>query len=710
MNSTDISNFEKAIESLRQYRRYELVDDRNRDLLNSVYVDPMDNDAILNLCLKDNTTVLIGRKGTGKSTIFMRMQNELRSRNDIITCYIDVKNIFDKAKRNYTTINYLGFSDPKEIETYSIQRKFITDFVTELIKEIEACYDSIWDKLKSRLGFSKTDKAIARLRAIKERITNNEHLQKIELQIIQEVANVTSTTTTKEKTKSSNVGANVQQGQTDLTMGVQANGSVQDINGRIEGDEKQFNRVFARIFEITAVIEEIKNVLQEMEYKRLYLILDDYSEIDQTALRLFCDLIVNMLNNNSDNFIKLKISAYPGRVELGELDRQKIDIRYLDYYQLYKYDKRSDMEASALDYTRRIIEKRLNIYTGKPFSHFFDTKSVAEEEFYKLIFQMSLNVVRHIGLILDYAKDNSLYQGKLITLNNLNEAAKRFYDERLRMFFRESQSALMAYDERIQRFQLEHLLDTIVSKSKEIKTNIRTNKLEAVIFDKERTNPYCSHFHIATGYEEIISSLELNFFVNKYNEMSNKSGKKVSIYSLNYGLALYENIRWGKPEGNDYRTYFIESPFNYNPIVASFINNTKKIQCQNPVCGEVFNLEHLDFLKSCNMNCPKCLAPKSVEEVNVYDDFKEIVDDINQQSNLLELEQYRFISLAVLKGGVVTPQEMAQELDTSVQKIGWLTKKLEEEYYYVSKQKNGQGVKYTITDLGKEAASVLEIK
>ena len=40
---------------------------------------------------EDNTTVLIGRRGTGKSTIFMRMQNELRKQNDIMTCYIDVK-------------------------------------------------------------------------------------------------------------------------------------------------------------------------------------------------------------------------------------------------------------------------------------------------------------------------------------------------------------------------------------------------------------------------------------------------------------------------------------------------------------------------------------------------------------------------------------------------------------------------------------------
>ncbi|MFD1203772.1 hypothetical protein ACFQ38_01320 [Sporosarcina contaminans] len=502
---------------------------------------------------------------------------------------------------------------------------------------------------------------------------------------------------------STNLDGNAQIMQNGATFGVMSNINLQNKLNSMEGDEKQYNRVFARIFEITAIIDEIKNVLEELKLKRLFVIMDDYSEIDQTALRMFCDLVVNTLNNNSDNFIKLKISAYPGRVELGELDRQKIDIRYLDYYQLYRYDKRSDMESSAIDYTRRIIDKRLGVYTGKTISDFFDTSKAPAEEYYKLIFQMTLNVVRHIGLILDYAKDVSLYQGKLITLNNLFDAAKRLYDERLRLFFKESQSALMTYTERIERFQLEHLMGLIISKAKEIKSSIRTNKYEAVIFDKDRTNPFSSHFHISTEYEDLLSSLELNFFISKYNEMSNKSGKKVSIYSLNFGLTLYENIRWGKPVGNDYRTYFIESPFNYNPVVNKFINETKKIQCSK--CNNVFDSEELPMLQRYGMNCPNCMSSKSVKEVPIYNDFEEKINEVNQQSNLLEVEQYRFLSLAVLKGSEVTAQDMAQELDITVQKIGWLTKKLEEDYYFLIKDRTSSLVKYKITDLGKEAVS-----
>lgn len=117
--------------------------------------------------------------------------------------------------------------------------------------------------------------------------------------------------------------------------GIKSNVSEENKISCSNENEKKYNRVFARIFEITDLVDEIKMVLQNLNMKRLYLILDDYSEIDQNSLHMFCDLIVNTLNNTSDNYIKLKISAYPGRVELGELDRQKIDIRYLDYYQLY---------------------------------------------------------------------------------------------------------------------------------------------------------------------------------------------------------------------------------------------------------------------------------------------------------------------------------------------------------------------------------------
>ena len=59
MNKNDIELFNKAVESLRQYRRYEILDENNKNLLDDIYVDPIEGNALLRLCLKDNTTCLL---------------------------------------------------------------------------------------------------------------------------------------------------------------------------------------------------------------------------------------------------------------------------------------------------------------------------------------------------------------------------------------------------------------------------------------------------------------------------------------------------------------------------------------------------------------------------------------------------------------------------------------------------------------------------
>ena len=117
----------------------------------------------------------------------------------------------------------------------------------------------------------------------------------------------------------------------------------------------------------------------------------------------------------------------------------------------------------------------------------------------------------------------------------------------------------------------------------------------------------------------MLASLELNFFVSKYNEMTSKTGEKVSIYALNYGLCLNENIRWGKPEGNAHRTYFIESPFNFNSLLTEFLKKTKEIKCTE--CGNIYEEAHLAILKQYDMNCLKCGSKGSVVEASKVSEF-----------------------------------------------------------------------------------------
>ena len=83
-DSHDNDLFQEAVQSLKLYRRAELLDrENNKELIvRDLYVDPLPNDFVLKKLLEPNTTFLIGRKGTGKSTIFQRAQYEILKQNN----------------------------------------------------------------------------------------------------------------------------------------------------------------------------------------------------------------------------------------------------------------------------------------------------------------------------------------------------------------------------------------------------------------------------------------------------------------------------------------------------------------------------------------------------------------------------------------------------------------------------------------------------
>lgn len=93
-NTNDKEGLVKAIESLKKYRRADLIDDKGKNLLENLYTDLLPDDHILKKSLQDNTTFLIGRKGTGKSTIFLRIEQEFRKKKGYMPCYLDVKTLF----------------------------------------------------------------------------------------------------------------------------------------------------------------------------------------------------------------------------------------------------------------------------------------------------------------------------------------------------------------------------------------------------------------------------------------------------------------------------------------------------------------------------------------------------------------------------------------------------------------------------------------
>jgi hypothetical protein len=129
------------------------------------------------------------------------------------------------------------------------------------------------------------------------------------------------------------------------------------------------------VFDPAILIRKLKSVLQKAEIRHLYLLIDDFSELPEDAMKIVVDVLLAPMNNLSDEFIKLKIAAYPGRIYLGAIDRTKIDEVYLDLFKLYGSGDITKLEESGQDFTYRLISQRISHFCSGDPVRFFDKNS-----------------------------------------------------------------------------------------------------------------------------------------------------------------------------------------------------------------------------------------------------------------------------------------------------------------------------------------------
>ena len=72
----NIKEFFEFTESLKLNQKAELYDKEGKSIINGVYTDLFPENAVNDKVNLPNTTIIIGRKGTGKSTIFQKSIND----------------------------------------------------------------------------------------------------------------------------------------------------------------------------------------------------------------------------------------------------------------------------------------------------------------------------------------------------------------------------------------------------------------------------------------------------------------------------------------------------------------------------------------------------------------------------------------------------------------------------------------------------------
>lgn len=683
--------------SLRVYRRAELKDyaQNSDDMLESVYVDPLEGNIILKTVLMPNTTFLYGRKGTGKSTIFAKAQRKIRQEKKNLSIYLDVKTLYDQVQQMVPTASITTGTDIDEgaMKSHLYRKLFLTQTIKELIGELNKALESLGFFRNLMRRGAKFQKAIDNLTALSGNISDN-LLVETELPVLRVISNSKKLTTSNKMEDSSKFGFSLAQNATaSAKLEMEQKFSEQILND--DQLAQDYASVLLKSFPFSEILNGIGEILEETKLNRLYIFLDDFSEINFLDQRLFVDVVLTPLNNTSNERVKLKLATYPGRVYFGGIDPSKIDHVQLDFYNLYKSERLPEIEESATAYTQRLLTARFNYY-GLTFEQFM-SKPEEADQIYKSLFEASFNIPRVLGYLLHYLHAD-IAKGKLITRAGIRLAALKYFEQILEPYFQANAYALEPYSTKLDRYNQKRLLELIIGRMRAVRRGIITGKHRSSLFTG-LNNPPTSHFTIATGFESVLSSLEFNQFMTKFHEMRDKDGNEVSVFALNVGLCEREEIEWGYPRSRRYdKDYFKQRVFSANALISNFLNTTQAIVCSN--CGKSYALDMRKSIEDFGWLCQQC-GQKTCELRTLNSEFGDIFRKVESSLSLdpieLDILQILHEEKKAMRAG-----EISALLDTTYQLVGKRTEKLKD-MSFVDKQKDSEDSnRSTITAEGEK--------
>lgn len=618
----DINTFLEFAESLKLVRRANL-EKEGKTIIEKIYTDLLPNNGVINKVNLPRTTIVVGRKGTGKSTIFYKSQMDLDKNGENITVYIDTKSLYDNSTPSL----------PEELEKSEQSRELIKYLIySNLLKEIIV---RTKEKIKRRLN---ENKIISFFGINEEKIDYiNHELENIQDSIdkVFKTLDVSLTTIYKNSSEKS----------TENKIAASASVNIENVGGSIEGSTKQ-NSVLKREFENTLItyldikkcfIDNLIRIRNIIDVKKVFIYLDDFSEIDKEAQALFIDWFIAPVNNLSEDFVKFKIATYPNRFYYGKLDNGKIDEISLDFFDaFYHYEKDlnetdiSKMEYLALDYTKRLLKNRLDVYfPDNGWNVFFD---MPEEDLYHLLFRISMNMPRKIGYVLSFCYESCLIHGKKITTAALENAALRYYTDIIEKYFIVNEFVCKPFDDKISEEHHYEMMRKIID---------RELLNQKVI--KRRKNNYTCMFVVNQEFSNLLSNLELNGFISTYNKIKENSNF-YTVYCIDYGLCKKYQLKFGTPKNKDVNNFLLQPLFNFNTLVIDFLDSTQVIRCSN---GHEFRYSEINQFRKYNMKCPICLESDIISNCKVIFKYTEIKKQFEEKEREKKI-RFTFVGYLIM--------------------------------------------------------------
>ena len=638
-------NISKAFKSMIKSGRPDIRNDENEDLVEKLYVDLLDGEYYLNLATDDNHTIFKGRRGTGKSTIFIQAEKKLTEEKGILPVYINLQTCYEVIRSSDT-------DQECEINKWITYRNFFNEVL-----------DAIDQKCQNRF---KDNKDIVQLF---EAIRNGEYID----------TNFERSVKTNEE-KGTEIKAACYFGfKNKIASANAAAKKTKEFSKTTEHNSTEM-----RIYSINKILKSLTEILKKQNINKVYLFLDDFSELDKDAQQLIIDSLMAPIISSYNKYFVVKLAAYPYRIYLGNMDSNKISQYSLDFYNVYEKTANNykEVEALGIDYVRRTLKKRIEIFSNEQLDadELFDTKKINIDEYYKRLFYASAGIPRCMGYILDYSYISSINQGKTITMSNIDNASRQYYTENIYPdFFNDVRYKQSFFDDDkiLTRIAQNNLMLDLIRISKEFKRNIvqqYTSKCSIKEIYRDTLVKYktsngfwlpSSHFFIEKEYEDLLQTLELYYIINKFNEGSTrkKFSTKVSFYGLNYGLCLENGIDYGRPDFRRTYDYWRQEEFDYSKIIPKLLLNSSVPQCQD--CGyEYIDREELKMAQKFK-RCLKCGKENTISESNAIDSI--LIEEIEKWKAIslpdTQMEVLRILYNNRNSDEVMTAARIAVEMD-----------------------------------------------
>lgn len=618
--------------------------------------------------------------------MFQRVQHEIRkNKSNIISAYMDIRNVFEASQIDPVTVEKIealeGAMSAEQVQKFLLYKRFFKTLISDVRNELKSQVEQHFlTRLRDRLNgtsaevFSGLDALIQRLDS-----PNYENIDGFVSKSFKDVDN---------RRVSESVGAETNIKVNAIAPEVNIGGNAELSNASEIEVEAAYTQLLMRVVGVNQVIDELRTILSALGIKSLYIFLDDYSELPREAMHLLIDALISPLTRWSD-FIKFKIAAYPGRVYLGEIDKTKIEEVNLDMYGLYGGAGVAKMEEKATDFVKRLVEKRL--------AHFCKSLpdiylNVRADEIWRTLYFASMANPRILGHLLLNAHESHLIYGQKIGIQAVQDGSQKYYEEKVAPFFATGKYR-MAFEERSSIYSLKELLESLVSRAREIRQEGSRDTTAS------RSRPYASHFYVSHDFDDMFRTLELSFFITNYFEQSDRAGVRVSVYALNYGLCIKYQIGFGRPtEKREDRLYFVDRKFDYNSLARTYMLENQEIKCDS--CPGEFEISMLPALKMLHMRCPACQKGQC-KVVNLSRKYGDLIKSIGPEL-LLPDSELGILQTLFHENRTMVAAEIAGELDCSGQLVGRRARHLAERSL-VTRASAGAVYSYDLTDQAKTA-------